>query len=323
MTTAANNEWSALTAPQALARYAPTAAAALDTLIAATATIDGDARSVALVRALCANTLSLPALPHTTDPLFNSADWRNSETIGDDECVLLAFAEQFSIDVSSIDDDLRAAFLNTFGSTAFAVAMSIYIADITPRLRRALEQIFCPDPAGWPALNSHSESATDSNPAFQEFIRVVYNMRGLDPVITELVRLRGARQHQCRLCKSLRAHSALAAGADEAAFAAIDDYANSSFSARQKSALALTDAIIWQPAHISAAVIADIRSYFTPAEAVELILDIMRNAANKSAVALAADAPIGEDVQVYDIDEAGNMHFGIAAPGTNNAVSAA
>jgi hypothetical protein len=40
---------------------------------------------------------------------------------------------------------------------------------------------------------------------------------------------------------------------------------------------------------------------------------VVRNAANKNAVALGADAPFSDEVQVYDIDEAGNMHFGAAA----------
>jgi alkylhydroperoxidase family enzyme len=137
-------------------------------------------------------------------------------------------------------------------------------------------------------------------------------MRGLDPVLTELVRLRGARAHQCRICKSLRAESALAAGGSEAKYNSIDSYETSDFSAKQKAALALVDAIIWQPSHISETVIADIRTHFAPTEAVELVLDIMRNSSQKNAVALGADAPFIDGVQLYDIDEEGNMHFGEA-----------
>jgi AhpD family alkylhydroperoxidase len=314
-----NDEWSSLTAPQALASYAPVATDALNNLIAATATIDGQSRPVALFRELCAETLSLTALSHGTAPAFGDiAGWRTANAYSENERVGLAFAEQFSIDVSAIDDDSRAAFQRVFGGEAFAAALAIYIADFTPRLRRALEQIFRPANEGWaqaasqPAVNN--AAPVDRAAVFMEFIRVVYNMHGIDPVTTELVRLRGARQHQCRMCKSLRAHSALAAGADEAAFAAVDDYADSDLSARQKAALALADAMIWQPAHIPAAVIADIRVHFTPAEAVELVLDIMRNAANKSSVALATDAAASESVQVYDIDEAGAMHVGLDRP---------
>ena len=59
-------------------------------------------------------------------------------------------------------------------------------------------------------------------------MRVVPALDALDPVTSELVRLRGARQHDCRLCRSLRSRTTLRAGATEADFAAVDDYADSS-----------------------------------------------------------------------------------------------
>lgn len=296
-----NDAWSTLTAPQALARYAPVANAALSDLIAATAVIEGHPQLGGAIRALCAQTISLPPL----QPAASSAN-----AADDAERAALALTEQFCIDVSSVGDELRGPFMQHFGGGAFAAGLAIYLADFTPRLRRVLEQLFRADPAGWPAIGG--DAAVDVNPAFQEFIRVIYNMRGLDPVLTELVRLRGARAHQCRLCKSLRARSALAAGASEAAYDAIDAYETSDFSAKQKAALALADALIWQPGHIPETAIADIRTHFTPAEAVELVLDVMRNSANKNAVALGADAPFIDGVQLYDIDEEGNMHFGEA-----------
>jgi hypothetical protein len=197
-----------------------------------------------------------------------------------------------------------------FGGGAFAAGLAIYLADFTPRVRRVLEQLFHADPAGWPGIDS--DTTIEAQPAFMEFVRVIYNMRGLDPVLTELVRLRGARAHQCRICKSLRAESALAAGGSEATYDAIDSYETSDFSAKQKAALTLVDAIIWQPSHVPEAAIAAIRTHFTPAEAVELVLDIMRNSSQKNAVALGADAPFIDGVQRYDIDEEGNMHFGEA-----------
>jgi alkylhydroperoxidase family enzyme len=144
-----------------------------------------------------------------------------------------------------------------------------------------------------------------------EFIRVV-SLLGLDPVTSELVRLRGARQHQCRLCKSLRNRSAIVAGADDDMFAAVDSYETSSLSARHQAALALTDAIIWTPAHIDASVIEAVRDHFTPAEAVALVLWVARNATNKIPVALAADeANITEGVEIYDIDETGELVYGL------------
>lgn len=300
-----NDDWK-LSAPEALAHYAGPATVALNALVAATATVGGQPRLPALARKLCAQTLGL--VPLEGADAADVAGWRESSTYSEAERAVLAFAEQFCIDVSSLGDDLRGAFLQAQGEAAFATSLAVYIADLTPRLRHVLERLFRPAETGWPAVGS--TPVGDLNPVFHEFVRVIYNMKGLDPVLTELVRLRGARLHQCRLCKSLRAHGALAAGAGEAQFEAIDHYEQSDFSPRQKAALALVDAIVWQPAHIPDAVIAGIREHFAPAEAVELVLDVMRNASNKSAVALAADAPLGEGIQVYEIDTAGAMHFG-------------
>ena len=55
--------------------------------------------------------------------------------------------------------------------------------------------------------------------------------------------------------------------------------------------LRFVDALIWTPSRIPADAAEGVRWYFTDVEALELTLDIMRNATNKIAVALAADAP--------------------------------
>jgi hypothetical protein len=48
--------------------------------------------------------------------------------------------------------------------------------------------------------------------------------------------------------------------------------------------------LIWTPSSIESDVAAGVREHFSDAEAMELTLDVMRNAANKIAVALGADA---------------------------------
>ena len=64
--------------------------------------------------------------------------------------------------------------------------------------------------------------------------------------------------------------------------AALDD--------RAKAALRYADALIWSPAHLAVDDAVEVRSRFSEAEAVELTFDIMRNASNKIAVSLGADA---------------------------------
>ncbi|MDI9917157.1 hypothetical protein [Rhodococcus sp. IEGM 1379] len=107
-------------------------------------------------------------------------------------------------------------------------------------------------------------------------------------------------------------NSALEAGADEALFDKVDNYANSGLSPRHKAALSLADAMVWQPGFVPVDVIAAVREQFSPAEAVELVLDMTRNASSKVAVAFGSDTPhVAEGVEIYDVDVEGIVTFGL------------
>ncbi len=136
-------------------------------------------------------------------------------------------------------------------------------------------------------------------------------MRALDPVTSELVRLRGAAQHNCRLCNSLREGGALDAGGSETLYEEIERFESSSLlDDRAKAALRYADALIWTPAHLVADDAAEVRSRFSEAEAVELTFDIMRNASNKVAVSLGADAPrVESGTERYLLDADGQTVF--------------
>jgi alkylhydroperoxidase family enzyme len=144
-----------------------------------------------------------------------------------------------------------------------------------------------------------------------DFVPAVARLRKLDPVTTEVVRLRGATQHNCRLCKSLREGNALDAGGSEPLYADIERYETSELlSDRHKAALRYADALIWTPSRIDSEVAAGVRDRFTEEEAFELTLDVMRNASNKIAVSLAADAPrVSEGTERYLIDADGQTVF--------------
>jgi len=207
-----------------------------------------------------------------------------------------AFAEQFAADVSVIDDAMRAAFLDATGAAAFSAVQAIYVDDYWPRVTAVLGARPTDAEGGelWPAL--------------EEFMREVARLDALDPVTTELVRLRGARQHHCRVCTSRRSVAAIAGGADEATFAAVDRYADSDLPGHAKAALALTDAIIWTPYAVPDDVLEAARTHLTDDQLVEVVLDVTRNAANKIAVALGADAATAtEGVELFTTDADGNL----------------
>jgi alkylhydroperoxidase family enzyme len=183
------------------------------------------------------------------------------------------------------------------------------------RLRASLIQLFdaLEDQDGTDA--SQAASGADLWPALDRFLTHVAALDQLDPVTTELVRLRGARAHNCRICQSRREVHAVTSGASESTFDQIDFYETSDLDERSKVALRLTDALIWQPAAYPAGLVDEVRSTFSPAEALEIVLDVVRNAANKVAVALQADqAVVASGVEFFALESDGSLRYGLTAP---------
>jgi len=147
--------------------------------------------------------------------------------------------------------------------------------------------------------------------SFDPFLRTVALLDAMDPLTTELVRLRVARHHNCRLCKSLRTRAAMQAGGDESVYDQVDRFADSDLDDGQKTALQITEAIIIRPDSLDDDVVRRAREHYTDGQLVELVLDVMRNSANKVAVAFGADAPnVSEGLQAYDIGPDGDMVMG-------------
>ncbi|MDM4142413.1 MULTISPECIES: carboxymuconolactone decarboxylase family protein [Mycobacterium] len=270
-----------------------------DQLTRLVALTPGDGRIAALVRRVCAQTMSLPPLP---------AGVEVGEPASEAEAAVAEFAEQFSADVSSITAEQRSRLWKNLGEATFGVVVQMYIADFIPRVRAGLEALGVgAQYLGWvdgPISWDHSTDPSD--PVFNDFLIAVARMRALDPVTSELVRLRGAAQHNCRLCNSLREGGALDAGGSETLYDEIERYGSSSLlDDRAKAALRYTDGLIWTPAHLVADDVVEVRSRFSEAEAIELTFDIMRNASNKVAVSLGADAPrveSGTERYLLDVD---------------------
>jgi alkylhydroperoxidase family enzyme len=211
------------------------------------------------------------------------------------------FAEQFVVDVSGITDEQRGALGAALGADTFTFVQVLYVVDVFQRGRIALERIFAAPfgPAAEPATG-------DLWAELEAFMRVVALDTSLDPVTTELVRLRGARAHNCRICQSRLSLKATEAAGDEGLFAVDTDDAE--LSTRQRAALALADTVIWQPGAIDDDLVAQVWAELSAAEIVEIVLDLVRNAANKIAVSLGGDAAVVTDgVEYYDVDATGDV----------------
>jgi alkylhydroperoxidase family enzyme len=261
----------------------------------------GDTRLDTLIRLTCGRSLSLPPLPVEVDLIDGTSER---------EAVVAAFAEQFAVDVTGIGENQRARLLSALGDNAFRAVVAIFIADFVPRVWTGFDALGMAKAGnGGPIEWDHDTDPIDA--LLNGFVPAVARLRALDPVTTEVVRLRGAGQHNCRLCKSLREGNALDAGGSESLYGDIERFETSEqLSDRHKAALRYVDALIWSPSRIDPEVAAGVRDQFGEEEAFELTLDVMRNACNKIAVSLAADAPrVSEGTERYLIDAEGQTVF--------------
>jgi alkylhydroperoxidase family enzyme len=226
------------------------------------------------------------------------------------------FAAQLALDVASMDDVQRAAFFAAVGDQAFAVVQRIYVHDFVPRVQRVLDEVFGASPTWVPEEVAQQPSRRADPPdtwtLLEEFMVAVARLRNLDPTTTELVRLRGARLHDCAVCKSRRSQDAIDAGATSSEFTAVDNWEASELPAPAKAALGLTDALV-----LGVPAPSDVREFLSDAQVVEVVLDVMRNAANKIAVALGADAAtVTEGVELFTTDLDGNLEV-VGSAGSN------
>jgi AhpD family alkylhydroperoxidase len=111
----------------------------------------------------------------------------------------------------------------------------------------------------------------------------------LDPVTMELIRIRCANVHDCRVCRSVRSESARVAGADETFLEKAQSYETSDLSERHKVVLRLADAHIF--GSVPASLPDQVAAHLTPEEALDVVLIVAKCSYQKSLVALALDAP--------------------------------
>jgi hypothetical protein len=209
--------------------------------------------------------------------------------------VAAAFAEQFIIDVSGITDADRESIAAHFpGEAMREFVTSLYILECTYRLSLVAQILLTDneDPsiaiafATNPVASSERPNIRDSLKDYQDAV-----VRGtdLDSVTTELVRLRCARTHNCRICQTLRLSDARAAGADDTMTAKVDFYEISDLDESHKIALRITDALITRPDTLSLETVIAARANYSPVQLAELCLDITKWSTQKIHVALGTD----------------------------------
>jgi alkylhydroperoxidase family enzyme len=150
-----------------------------------------------------------------------------------------------------------------------------------------------------------------------EYQNTVVRSTHLDVVTQELIRLRCARQHDCRICQTLRLVDAQQSGVNADMESKIDFYETSDLSERHKTALRLVDAFIWRPQDMSDELVAQAHEYFSDAELAEILVDITKWSTQKIHVTLGIDG--ADHVQT---DDRGVAYFVFADDGKVASISA-
>ncbi len=217
----------------------------------------------------------------------------------------VTFAAQMVIDVASMTPAVRAAGLAELRGAAPAFVLALWTEDMMLRAGTAWRQMFSEE---WSAVPATTQ--VDAWAAQEKFLLEVAKLSALDPVTSELVRLRGARAHNCRLCQTRRNVTAIDLAGGPALFESRDPRVVSD---TQALALQVVDAFVWQPTLWPPGLGEQVVSAWGPGAATELILDIVRNAANKIAVAFGADGPqVETGVEYYDIDtSSGELRYDV------------
>ncbi|MBU6329155.1 MAG: carboxymuconolactone decarboxylase family protein [Acidobacteria bacterium] len=242
------------------------------------------------------------------------ADWPTSDAFSAADRAALALAEQFTIDVTGVAAGPLGAAAGAFGASTLPLVQGVFLIDLGQRCAKVLGALF-----GGTVTSAEWAAPIDGAPAdpmeaISALLRATARLQNLDPVLRELVRMRGAHHHRCRRCQSVRSVAAIEAGADEDLLARTIPGAEKGLDPQARAALALTDALLVGRADLDADLIAEVHRRFVDADAVELICYVMRNSANKIAVAFGADAAIVDEGFEYQMIDAEGETITVAAP---------
>ncbi|MEJ6512779.1 MAG: hypothetical protein QNL69_11465 [Acidimicrobiales bacterium] len=276
------------------------------------------------VRAACDNTLLELARRRVAVLLNNEAEltakpwgpvsdaqaaelssWPTSEAFDERQKAALALTEQFVIDVTGVLTGPLAESASALGAEVGPFVQALYLLDVGQRagvvLSALLGETVTTDTWAWGASG---EIPADPMAAIMDVLAATGRLQLVDPVTKELMRLRGARLHQCRRCQSVRSVAALNAGADAALLGAEDPASIGKLSAGTLAVLDLVDAMFVGPPAVDEELFSRLTQSYDSEELVEIVSYLMRNACNKIPVAFGADDAIVEEGFEYQVIDA-------------------
>lgn len=230
------------------------------------------------------------------------------------------FAEQFVTQVSEVTPALiEPAASALFARTATAadidlLARGFFVLEYTQRLQAIARRLFVEAPLVpiSPAPISPAGAQTSLRAQMAAYQDSVVRGDALDAALTEFVRLRCARTHQCEICSTLRLSSARDAGVDASLTDMIDRYETSALPEQVKTFLRLTDAFILHPSLLTDELVVEAHAACSEVQLVEWCLDVTKWSTQKVNVALGTDGaerlPINADgIAYFDFDDDGRV----------------
>ncbi|MBU3701064.1 MAG: hypothetical protein FGM58_03330 [Acidimicrobiia bacterium] len=242
--------------------------------------------------------------------------WPTAEVFDERDRAALALTEQFVLDVTGVAAGPLGPAAASMGASVVPFVQGLYLLDVGQRiavvLGRLFDTIVTSDDWAWP--DDDASVPDDPMEAVMSLLAVIGRGRALDPITAELVRLRGARLHRCRRCQSVRSVAALEAGADLDLLAAEDPATVVDLDVAGRAALALVDATFVGPPSLDDDLVGALRGAFDDGQLVDLVGYLLRNAANKVAVAFGADEAIVTDGFEYQVIDADGETITVDAP---------
>ena len=245
--------------------------------------------------------------------------WPTSDAFDERQKAALAMTEQFVIDVTGVLAGPLAASAGALGAEIGPLVQALYLLDVGQRVEVVLSaflgETLTTDSWAWGATG---EIPADPMVAIMAMLAAVGRLQAVDPITKELVRLRGARLHECRRCLSVRSVAALNAGANDDLLGADDPSAVGTLSAATISAIDLVDATFVGPPTINQELLSRLTQSYDTGELVELVSYMMRNACNKIPVAFGVDDAIVEDGFEYQVIDASGETVTVDASALTN-----
>lgn len=135
--------------------------------------------------------------------------------------------------------------------------------------------------------------APELHAAMLQFMAVAYPGK-VDIVTRELVRIYSGRESHCRICRNFRLRVAIDRGFEESMVAHLDDPAAGDLAPHQQAALRLARDFLGEPRAFDAAARRELLEHFTPEQAAELVLDLVRYRPGSKLTVVAGDEPAEE-----------------------------